>query len=89
MTTRTEPFHVTLDEYLNAERLAEFRSEYFDGVVRAVVDTRVNHSRVTTDTACCLGGYLVGRECDLFTVGMKVWMPRMYRVFLPGCGRRL
>ena len=50
MTTLTQPTTLlTPEEYLAAEREAETRSEYVDGVVYPMTGAQINHLRIVTN----------------------------------------
>jgi Uma2 family endonuclease len=62
---------MTAEEYLAAERAAEFRSEYYDGCVYAMAGTSFPHSLITTN----LSGELrqaLRRRCFVMSIDARV-----------------
>lgn len=84
MTTLTQPTTLlTPEEYLAAEREAETRSEYVDGVVYPMTGAQINHIRIVTNLIIELGLQLRGRQYDVLAVDMKVRMPDSRKYFYP------
>ncbi len=63
------------EEYLELERAAEFRSEYFDGQIIAMAGESLNHGRIKADVVTTLGNQLKGKTCETFTSDTKVLTP--------------
>jgi Uma2 family endonuclease len=82
MTTQTVT-HVTPDEYLAAERLSDYRSEYLDGGVYPMTGGSVNHVRITANLTAELVTQLRGRECGVLPIDMKVRLPDSQKFFYP------
>lgn len=82
MTTETVT-HVTPDEYLAAERLSEYRSEYLDGGVFPMTGASLNHGRIITNTATEIVLQLRERDCDVLIADMKVRLPDSRKFFYP------
>lgn len=82
MTTETVT-HVTPDEYLAAERLSEYRSEYLDGGVYPMTGGSVDHIRIVANITAELVIQLRGRRCDVLPVDMKVRLPDSQKFFYP------
>jgi Uma2 family endonuclease len=62
----TQPItHLTVEQYLEIERAAEFRSEYIDGQVYAMAGGAVNHALIALDAAALLLAQLRGRPCTV------------------------
>lgn len=84
MTTLTQPTTLlTPEEYLAAERAAETRSEYVDGVVCPMTGAQINHIRIVTNLITEINLQLRGRQYDVLAVGMKVRMPDKRKFFYP------
>lgn len=83
MSTQTTAPLVTVEEYLAAEREAETKSEYVDGVVRAMTGARINHIRIVTNLTRELGNQLLSRGCDVLSNEMKVRMPDSRKFYYP------
>lgn len=82
MTTETVT-HLTPDEYLAAERLSEYRSEYLDGGVYPMTGASANHGRIIVNVATELALQLRERDCDVLVADMKVRLPDLRKFFYP------
>jgi Uma2 family endonuclease len=84
VTTLTQPTTLlTPEEYLAAEREAETRSEYVDGVVYEMTGAQINHIRIVTNLIIELGLQLRDRPYDVLATEMKVRMPDSRKFFYP------
>lgn len=84
MTTLTQPTTLLKPvEYLAAERAAETRSEYVDGVVSPLTGAQINHIRIVTNLVIELGLQLRGRPYDVLATEMKVRMPDSRKSLYP------
>jgi Uma2 family endonuclease len=75
MPAVAEPTHLSIEDYLSAERAAECKSEYVDGEVFAMSGASIPHNQIGASLSRELGKQLAGRPCNSFTSDMKVWMP--------------
>ena len=66
------PQRITADEYLAAERKAEFKSEFWLGQVYAMAGAVERHERVCSNLSRFLQNRLDGRPCQVFGSNMKV-----------------
>ena len=64
MSTQPIP-RLTVEQYLEIERAAEFRSEYLNGEVYAMAGGAVNHALIALDAAALLLNQLRGRPCTV------------------------
>lgn len=67
---------LTPEEYLAQERAAEFRSEYFNGLVVAMAGGTMIHDLITGEIQRRLGNQMEGRPCNVFTSNIKVRIDR-------------
>ena len=74
MSALTHPKHLSVEDYLVAERAAEFRSEYVGGEVFAMAGTTIQHNLICSNLGAILNGQLKNRPCYSFTSDMKVWI---------------
>lgn len=62
----------TPQEYLERERLAEFRSEYDNGVLIPMLGASRDHNRITFNIIGLFGDQLHGSSCEGFAQDMRV-----------------
>jgi Uma2 family endonuclease len=67
--------YVTPEEYLDRERQAEYKSEYFAGQVVAMSGASREHNLIVTNIVISLGQQLKGRPCEVYPSNMRVKMP--------------
>ena len=61
----TQPVaYLTVEQYLEIERMAEFRSEYINGEMFAMAGATRNHGKIAAHTLTKLIEQLSGRPCD-------------------------
>jgi Uma2 family endonuclease len=82
MTTETVT-RVTPDEYLAAERLSDYRSEYLDGGVYPMTGGSVNHNQITINLILELGTQLRATPCRVHATDLKVRLPDSRKFFYP------
>ena len=63
---------LTAGEYLEQERVAEFKSEYVNGDVTAMAGGSSNHDEIATNIISSLKQQLKGRPCRVFSSDFKV-----------------
>lgn len=64
MSTLPKPF-LTPEEYLEIDRAAEYKSEYYEGVMYAMAGASLNHGRIFHNLARLLSEQLRGRRCEV------------------------
>jgi Uma2 family endonuclease len=66
--------YITPEQYLEMERAAASRSEYYDGRIYPMAGASPNHERIVANVLRELGVQLRGRPCDLFgsNIGIRV-----------------
>ena len=67
---------LTPDEYLQLERGAERRSEYFAGSLYAMAGASENHVLLVGQLVRLLGNQFVGRPCKVYSTDMRVKVSR-------------
>ena len=72
--TALEKTVLTPRGYLEEERKAEFKSEYIDGEVFAMVGATYEHNIIAGNVFGEIGSSLKERPCTVFTSDMKVWL---------------
>jgi Uma2 family endonuclease len=73
MPARPNPY-ITAEEYLAAEREAEFKSEYYDGEVFAMSGASREHNLLVSNLIISLGNRL-SDSCSVFPSDMRVHIP--------------
>ena len=71
----------TPEEYLDLERKAEFKSEYWLGEVFAMAGVSLPHSRIQGNITRHAGNLLAGRPCEIHGADLKVGIHRGKRGF--------
>ena len=71
MSTLPKTFY-TPEEYLELERKAEFRSEYYNGQIFAMSGASRWHARIETQLAFLIEQHLTGKKCEAFPPAMRV-----------------
>lgn len=83
---------VTPEEYLDRERAAEHRSEYWDGEIIARADAAEPHVLITGNVQTALHVALRGGDCRTFTSAMRVQFDAGRKTVYPdvtvACGER-
>src|SRR5579864_7419338 len=68
----TLPNFVTPEEYLERDRKAEYKSEYYNGEVFAMSGVSRAHDRINTQLAFLIEQHLRGKKCEAFSSNMRV-----------------
>lgn len=81
----------TEQEYLELERTAEYKSEYYRGEIFAMSGARFNHNRIKENLSIEIGGFLKGKSCESLSSDMRVHIPEntlyTYPDLLIVCGK--
>ncbi len=72
MTVPVQARRLTEAEYLEIERAAEFKSEFFDGEMFAMAGGTAEHSRIGTDLTTVFGNLLKGKPCLPYNAELRV-----------------
>lgn len=73
MSLKKEDVHISEADYLHEEhRVTEFRNEYVDGEVYAMVGESANHHRLSVNIVTEFSYHLKDIPCDAFHSGFKV-----------------
>ena len=62
----------TPEEYLEFERAADERHEFFDGEISAMAGESLSHSRICVNLTGEASGGLIGKSCEALSSNMKV-----------------
>ncbi|MBA3694524.1 MAG: Uma2 family endonuclease [Acidobacteria bacterium] len=67
---------LTPEEYLEIERKAEYKSEYFDGEVFAMAGAKRRHNVIAWNIGGELRQHLKGKNCEAYPADMRVFVPQ-------------
>jgi Uma2 family endonuclease len=71
MSTQSKPY-LTPEQYLEIERKAEFKSEYYRGEMYAMAGASTEHAQIVANLMRELGNHLRGRSCRLFSNDVRL-----------------
>jgi Uma2 family endonuclease len=71
-----EPMFVTPDQYLMTEKNAEYRSEYYDGTVRAMGYISPRHGLIVSNIIMSLGDCLKKHGCQIYPSERMVFLKK-------------
>jgi Uma2 family endonuclease len=71
MSTQPKPY-LTPEQYLEIERAAEHKSEYFNGEMYAMAGGTLNHSRIASDVLTLLNVQMRGRRCEIAESNLRL-----------------
>ena len=66
---------ISPEEYLEIERRATYRSEYFDGEMFAMAGATRQHNRISTNLVSGIDHHLKSRDCNVYANDMRVHVP--------------
>ena len=82
---------ISPEEYLELEREAEFKSEYYQGEMFPMAVTGRNHNRIKYNLSGEIGSFLKGKSCRSYSSDFRVHIPAntlyTYPDLLVVCGR--
>lgn len=78
-----EKIILTAEEYLQGEETADFKYEYQQGEVRAMVGATDNHVTIAMNLALLLKQHLKNTPCRTYISGMKVRVEKADAYFYP------
>ncbi len=82
MTAVPKPEPISIEEYLDGERVSEIRHEYVAGYVYAMAGASDDHNRISLNIASELQQRLRGKRCEAFINDMKVKIrPKLANAF--------
>ena len=72
MAAQRQTLRMSVVEYLEFERTAESRHEYYDGVIFDMAGASINHNRITIAAASSLINALRGKDCEVFMTDLRL-----------------
>ena len=73
--SRQPKTYSTPEEYLALERQAEYKNEYFDGEIFAMVGASRKHNLITTNITRELSQQLKTKPCEVYSSDMRIRIP--------------
>jgi Uma2 family endonuclease len=67
--------YVSPEEYLEREKSADNKHEYYDGQIIAMAGATENHNRIVANLIGELHKFLKGKNCDVFPSDLRVTTP--------------
>jgi Uma2 family endonuclease len=74
---------ISVEDYLEGERLSEVRHEYVGGQVYAMAGASDDHNRIVTNICGELRERLRGKRCEPFMADMKLKLPGSQAFYYP------
>lgn len=79
------------EEYLEIEREADYKSEYYQGEIFAMAGAGHNHNRIVENLSIEIGGFFKGKSCRTYSSDQRLHIPQnglyTYPDLLIVCGR--
>src|SRR5579862_9624067 len=72
MSAQPQHRRLTPEEYLKVERAAEFKSEYFDGIMYAMSGASRWHSLVNANLIAAFWNALKNKACSVYTSDLRI-----------------
>lgn len=72
MSTLSQQQKLTPQQYLDRERAAEYKSEFYDGEVFAMVGASRKHNLISANLVRELSAHLKGQSCEVYPSDMRV-----------------
>jgi Uma2 family endonuclease len=93
MSTLSKRSLLTPEEYLEIERKAEFKSEYFNGEIFAMAGASRPHNRIVSNIIRTLDTQLLKRDCNIYPSDMRVKIKKIGKYTYPDvvvtCGKEI
>jgi len=89
MSAMPKPRKLTVHDYLTIEKLANWKSEFFNGEMFAIAGASREHNAVTRNLTIELGNRLRGSSCEVYVADQRVKIDKTGLYTYPGLiGRR-
>ena len=84
---KTEEKRYTFAEYEALEEKAEYKSEFWDGVIVAMAGGQPNHNKIANSIGTAIDNELEkkGKDCSVYNVDQKIYIPHFNRGSYPDC----
>lgn len=74
---------ISIDDYLENEKISDVRHEFIDGEVFAMAGTSKSHNRIIRNLLNKLQSNLNEEDCEAFFVDIKVFVEKFNRFYYP------
>lgn len=74
---------ISIEDYLEGEKVSQVKHEYLDGEIYAMAGTSKSHNRIVGNLYKKLISRLQGSGCDTFFVDIKVRVEKLNRFYYP------
>lgn len=74
---------MTTAEYLEVERKAEYKSEYFNGEMFAMTGAQRLHNLIVSNLIRNVGNQLLARDCNVYPSDMRVKIEKIDKYTYP------
>ncbi len=74
---------ISVEDYLEGEKISEIRHEYVDGEVFAMAGVSKNHNRINRRLLRAIENKLTGSDCETFFTDVKVQVKKLNRFYYP------
>jgi len=73
--TAQPPKYYSAGEYLELEREADYKSEYYKGEIFAMAGTGHNHNRIVENLSIEIGSFFKGKSCRTYSSDQRIHIP--------------
>ena len=74
---------ISIEDYLEGEKVSPVKHEYIDGEIYAMAGTSKSHNRIIKNILNSLSGQLRRSDCEPFFVDIKVRIKKLNRFYYP------
>ena len=74
MTAQPQKYY-SAGEYLELERVADYKSEYYKGEIFAMAGAGHNHNRIVENLSIEIGSFFKGKSCRTYSSDQRIHIP--------------
>ncbi|GLU55638.1 Uma2 family endonuclease [Dyadobacter frigoris] len=82
MTAQPQKYY-SEGEYLDIERDAGYKSEYYNGEIFAMAGAGHNHNRIVENLSIEIGGFFKGKSCRTYSSDQRIHIPETFLYTYP------
>ncbi len=83
LAIKQQQTHLSIEDYLEQEEAAEFKSEYYDGEVIPMAGASINHNQIVGNLYTAFNIAFRGNPYRVFMSDMRLWLPVYNRFTYP------